>query len=115
MPQRPNDKAQRCVRQHPAPSRDPMAGQGHGHAVGLGASEATACEETGGPGKQWQPWTPEHPCGGQGSQTGSVLPFLAGRQYFTAVSEPDPIGAGIQPGQEGSRHGGDLFLGRAGD
>ena len=59
--------------------------------------------------------------GKPGQQSISVGPrapgciFLAGRQYFKATSELDPIGAGKHPGQEGSSHGGDLFLDRAGD
>lgn len=42
----------------------------------------------------------------------AVLPC---RQHFKAVSELDPIRAGKHPGQEGSRHGDDPFLDRAGD
>lgn len=76
-----------------------MAGQGHSQAVRLGASEGATCEKTGGSGKQWQPWTPEHPYGGQGSWMGSVLPFLAGRQYFTAISELEPSEQGYVLGK----------------
>lgn len=49
------------------------------------------------------------------SRLDSVPPFLAGRQYFKARSELDPIGAGKHPGQEDSSHGGDFFLDGAGD
>ena len=75
---------------------------------------ATRQKEPGSPSKQWQTWTAEHLCETQGSRLDFVLPILAGGKYFKARSEMDGLGAGKHPGQAGSRHGGDLFLDRAG-